>query len=205
MDGPQGTNCCENNGDIVFSTVFPKSFPTREIRMCIPICGTLHRTLRITPVQSDEAVKNGISLLLLGLVSFLGARLVGHHAPSLGFRSLMVRVQMKSRQHVENQLLFASEGGMSVEAEEGIWVMPPLRAVCIPALTPHSVSMSGRVSMQTLYFSPRLCRFLPRRCLIINIFPLLRGYPSRLQVHEIASTGGCRATPYPACLCDQIR
>jgi AraC-like DNA-binding protein len=34
--------------------------------------------------------------------------------------------------------------------------------------------MSGRVLMRTLYFSPRLCRTLPRRCLVINICSLLR-------------------------------
>ena len=54
---PQGTTSHETKGDIVFSTVFPKSFPTREIRMCIPICGTLRRT---TPVQPDAAGVNGI-------------------------------------------------------------------------------------------------------------------------------------------------
>lgn len=41
---PQGTTGYENKGDMVFSTVFPKPFPTREIRMCIPICCTLRRT-----------------------------------------------------------------------------------------------------------------------------------------------------------------
>jgi AraC-like DNA-binding protein len=80
----------------------------------------------------------------------------------------------RQHSHVEDQLLFASEGAMSVETKEGIWVVPPLRAIWIPALTPHSAIMSGRVSMRTLYFSPRLCRFLPRRCLVINIVPLLR-------------------------------
>jgi AraC-like DNA-binding protein len=81
---------------------------------------------------------------------------------------------IRQHSHVEDQLLFASEGVMSVETKEGIWVVPPLRAVWIPALTSHSVVMSGRVSMRTLYFSPGLCRSLPRRCLVINIFPLLR-------------------------------
>src|SRR5271156_6718783 len=72
---------------------------------------------------------------------------------------------IRQHSHVEDQLLFASEGVMSVETKEGIWVVPPLRAVWIPALTSHSVVMSGRVSMRTLYFSPGLCRSLPRRCL----------------------------------------
>jgi AraC-like DNA-binding protein len=76
--------------------------------------------------------------------------------------------------HVEDQLLFASEGVMTVETDEGIWVVPPLRAVWIPAETSHGVAMSGSVSMRTLYLSPKLCLSLPRRCLVINISSLLR-------------------------------
>jgi hypothetical protein len=34
---PQGTTRHETKGDIVFSTVFPKSFPKRNLRMCIPV------------------------------------------------------------------------------------------------------------------------------------------------------------------------
>jgi AraC-like DNA-binding protein/quercetin dioxygenase-like cupin family protein len=76
--------------------------------------------------------------------------------------------------HVEDQLLFASEGVMTVETSEGVWVVPPMRAVWIPAETQHAVSMSGHVSMRTLYCSPGLCTSLPRRCLVINISSLLR-------------------------------
>jgi len=76
--------------------------------------------------------------------------------------------------HIEDQLLFASEGVMTVETSEGTWVVPPLRAVWIPAETEHGVAMSGRVSMRTLYLLPGLCRTLPRRCQVINICALLR-------------------------------
>jgi AraC-like DNA-binding protein len=81
---------------------------------------------------------------------------------------------IRRHSHLEDQLLFASEGVMTVETSEGVWIVPPLRAVWIPAETAHGVGMSGRVSMRTIYFSPRLCRTLPRRCLVINISSLLR-------------------------------
>ena len=81
---------------------------------------------------------------------------------------------IKQHSHLEDQLLFASEGAMTVETAEAIWIVPPLRAVWIPAKTRHGVAMSGRVSMRTLYFSPKLRRTLPRRCLVINISSLLR-------------------------------
>jgi AraC-like DNA-binding protein len=76
--------------------------------------------------------------------------------------------------HDEDQLLFAAEGVMTVDTSQGIWVVPPLRAVWIPAETVHGVTMSGRVSMRTLYFQPTLCKSLPRRCLVINISCLLK-------------------------------
>jgi AraC-like DNA-binding protein len=76
--------------------------------------------------------------------------------------------------HPEDQLIFASRGVMIVSARQGIWVVPPLRAVWIPAGTPHSVEMCGQVSMRTLYFHPGMVRALPQRCFVMNISALLR-------------------------------
>jgi AraC-like DNA-binding protein len=81
---------------------------------------------------------------------------------------------IRQHSHHEDQVLFASEGVMTVDTLEGVWVVPPLRAVWIPAETIHGVRMSGRVAMRTLYSRPELCRSLPRKCLVINISSLLR-------------------------------
>src|SRR5260370_11770208 len=76
--------------------------------------------------------------------------------------------------HPEDQLLFASKGVMTLHTKQGVWVVPPLRAVWIPANTPHSVAMSGQVSMRTLYFLPKLCRTLPAKCFVMNVSALLK-------------------------------
>jgi AraC-like DNA-binding protein len=76
--------------------------------------------------------------------------------------------------HPEDQLLFASSGVMTLHTKQGVWVVPPLRAVWIPADTPHSVAMSGPVSMRTLYFLPKLCRKLRGKCFVMNVSALLR-------------------------------
>ena len=76
--------------------------------------------------------------------------------------------------HPEDQLLFASKGVMTLHTKQGVWVVPPLRAVWIPANTPHSVVMSGQVSMRTLYFLPKLCRAFRGKCLVMNVSSLLR-------------------------------
>jgi AraC-like DNA-binding protein len=76
--------------------------------------------------------------------------------------------------HPEDQLLFASSGVMTLSTKHGVWVVPPMRAMWIPADTPHSVAMSGPVSMRTLYFLPRLCRALRGKCFVMNVSALLR-------------------------------
>src|SRR6266704_1764063 len=76
--------------------------------------------------------------------------------------------------HPEDQLLFASSGVMTLRTKQGVWVVPPLRAVWIPANTPHSVEMSGPVSMRTLYFLPKLCRKFSEKCFVMNVSALLR-------------------------------
>src|SRR5215470_14676912 len=76
--------------------------------------------------------------------------------------------------HPEHQLVYASTGVMTIYTNQGVWVVPPMRAVWIPATTAHRISMSGRVSMRTLYFLPALRRRLPSKCLVMNVSPLLR-------------------------------
>jgi AraC-like DNA-binding protein len=76
--------------------------------------------------------------------------------------------------HPEDQLLFASEGVMTLRTKQGVWVVPPMRAVWIPAETFHSVATSGRVSMRTLYLQPKLGRSLPQKCFVMNVTSLLR-------------------------------
>jgi AraC-like DNA-binding protein len=76
--------------------------------------------------------------------------------------------------HDTDQLVFASNGVMTIRTEEGLWIVPPQRAVWIPSRTVHSITMSGSVSMRTLYFAPRYVRHLPRLCCVLNINALLK-------------------------------
>jgi AraC-like DNA-binding protein len=81
---------------------------------------------------------------------------------------------IREHSHPEDQLLFASTGVMTLQTRQGVWVVPPMRAIWIPADTPHSVSMSGPVSMRTLYFLPKLCRTLPAKCFVMHVSAFLR-------------------------------
>jgi AraC-like DNA-binding protein len=76
--------------------------------------------------------------------------------------------------HDRDQLVYASRGVMTVQTGNGTWVVPPDRAVWIPASVPHSILMSGQVAMRTLYLRARLAPALPRDCCVVNVSPLLK-------------------------------
>jgi AraC-like DNA-binding protein len=76
--------------------------------------------------------------------------------------------------HDRDQLVFASRGVMTVRTSRGSWVVPALRAVWIPEKMPHSIVMSGKVAMRTLYLRPRLAASLPRECCVVRVPALLK-------------------------------
>lgn len=112
---------------------------------------------------------------------------------------------LENHSHDWAQLVYASEGVMSVQTEEGTWVVPSHRAVWIPAGICHSIAMSGWVSMRTLYIFPKLVGALPRRCCVVAVAPLLR----HLILHIIAQGSLRREVPehrrMVAFLLDQLR
>jgi AraC-like DNA-binding protein/mannose-6-phosphate isomerase-like protein (cupin superfamily) len=76
--------------------------------------------------------------------------------------------------HNRDQVVYASQGVLTVWTTQGTWVVPAPRAVWIPARTPHEVHMSGRVSLRTLYLTPGIARDLPRNCCVLNVSAFLR-------------------------------
>ena len=76
--------------------------------------------------------------------------------------------------HDRDQLVYASHGVMTVRTRNGMWVVPPHRAVWIPSEIPHKITMSGLVAMRTLYLKPCLAKDLPRDCCVINVSTLLK-------------------------------
>ncbi len=76
--------------------------------------------------------------------------------------------------HARSQLAYASAGIMTVETEQGMWVVPPQRAVWIPSGVRHDVTSSGQLAMRSVYIEPDTVSWLPATCCVINITPLLR-------------------------------
>lgn len=76
--------------------------------------------------------------------------------------------------HDADQLVFACRGVMTVHTTAATWIVPTQRAVWIPARTVHGITMTGTVSLRTLYLKPKLAPRLPRSCCVLNVAPLLR-------------------------------
>jgi len=57
--------------------------------------------------------------------------------------------------HREAQLVFAAEGLMQVETPKGRWLVPPDRAVWVPARLGHAIDVLADIEMRSIYFQPR--------------------------------------------------
>jgi AraC-like DNA-binding protein len=76
-------------------------------------------------------------------------------------------------QHDSAQLIHAAKGVMTVITEDGLWVVPPQRAVWVPAFTTHSIRMTGRVEIRTIYLDPSLRPIDSEACCVVRVSPLL--------------------------------
>jgi AraC-like DNA-binding protein len=99
-----------------------------------------------------------------------GVHLVAHH-----YRR---GVRLDPHMHRESQLVYAAEGTMQVTTPKGRWLVPPDRAVWVPALLEHSIDVLADIQMRTLYFElPWLRRNARGNSLgaefVVRISPLL--------------------------------
>lgn len=76
--------------------------------------------------------------------------------------------------HRRSQLLYAAAGIMIVGTEAGRWIVPPERAVWVPAGMQHEVKPLIHVSTRSLYVDPAVDPALPADCRVVAISPLMR-------------------------------
>jgi len=76
--------------------------------------------------------------------------------------------------HPRDQLIYAVSGLMRVRTAHEAWIVPPDRAVHVPARTTHAIVMRGNVEMRTLYVTRGAAAGLPSRPTVIAVSTLLR-------------------------------
>ena len=67
-------------------------------------------------------------------------------------RSYRKGVRLDTHMHREAQLVYAAKGTMQVTTPKGRWLVPPDRAVWVPALFEHAIDVLADIQMRTLYF-----------------------------------------------------
>ncbi|HEY5759174.1 MAG TPA: helix-turn-helix transcriptional regulator [Steroidobacter sp.] len=110
-------------------------------------------------------------------------------------------------QHERAQLIHASSGIMRVDTPNGIWVVPPMRAIWVPPQVPHEIRANSTVKMRTLFFCSDVrsglpeafnrrtaqtghpCNHPPAQCCVIEVTPLLRELILRMVALSEAEPG----------------
>ncbi len=104
-------------------------------------------------------------------------------------------------QHLEHQLVYASRGLLCVDTETSRWVVPPLRALWVPADTPHTVIARADSTMSTLYLDPSVTVDELIEVAVISVSPLLRELIT--HIHQTPPTGAA-LTRLEAVIIDQL-
>lgn len=81
---------------------------------------------------------------------------------------------IKPHWHRRAQFAFAVEGTMRVRTARRLWIVPPSRALWIPAHTVHEIHMYGTVKMHSLYVDAGAAAGMPPAPVVLGVTPLLR-------------------------------
>lgn len=101
-------------------------------------------------------------------------------------------VRLDAHMHREAQLVYAAQGTMQVTTPKGRWLVPPDRAVWVPARLEHAIDVLADIEMRTLYFETAwLTREVRRHNLdaefVVRVSPLL--HQAILALFEAGSDG----------------
>lgn len=97
--------------------------------------------------------------------------------------------KIAAHHHPRDQLIFAVSGVMRIETAEDTWVVPPDRALLMPAGIDHSIEVHGDLEMRTLYITPSA----PAKIKVLTVGHLLRELISALACAPMDYTGNRRA------------
>jgi len=83
-------------------------------------------------------------------------------------------VTLSEHRHRWGQLVFGASGVMRVMTENAVWLIPPTRAIWLPADLSHTIVMQGEVALRTLYIDSPRAAPLPDEPHVLEVAPLLR-------------------------------
>jgi len=103
--------------------------------------------------------------------------------------------------HPRDQLIYAVSGVMRVGTSDNAWVVPPDRALLMPAGVEHRVDVRGDVEMRTLYMVPSGARDIK----VLAVSPLLRELIAALAREPMDYSGNRRAEQIAALIATELQ
>lgn len=76
--------------------------------------------------------------------------------------------------HPKAQLVYAISGMMRVETAEASFLLPPTKALFLPADVAHSICMEGEVAMREVFIDRRLADAIPSAPRVVTVGSLMR-------------------------------
>jgi AraC-like DNA-binding protein len=95
----------------------------------------------------------------------MGAALVGRFALDRGIR-------YRTHTHPTHQLAWARSGVVTVRVADTTWVLPPSRALFLPAGVPHTTAGASVADMISLYLRPARCPTLWQEPTVLAATPM---------------------------------
>jgi AraC-like DNA-binding protein len=95
--------------------------------------------------------------------------------------------------HEDHQLAWASSGVLTVRSGDEAWVLPPTRALWIPAGVRHETLSGGVATMRTAYVRPTSCSIEWTVCTPVEVSPLVAELLSHLENSDLETSGRSHA------------
>jgi AraC-like DNA-binding protein len=103
--------------------------------------------------------------------------------PVVGLSERYAAGTVRAHRHQRGQLMYAVRGALTVLTDLGSWVLPPHRALWIPAGLAHGLKVGTSAELRTLYFAPKTRPVSAwRSCQVVEVSPLVR----ELILHVVA-------------------
>jgi AraC-like DNA-binding protein len=95
--------------------------------------------------------------------------------------------------HEDHQLAWAASGVLTVRSGVEAWVLPPTRALWIPAGVRHETLSEGVATMRTAYVRPSSCSIAWSTCTPIEVSPLVAELLGHLEDDDLVSSSRTHA------------
>lgn len=105
--------------------------------------------------------------------------------------------------HDRSQLCYAASGVMSFTTDVASFILPPKRAIWLPAGMRHQLACRGPVTFKTLYIDPALDK-QPQRCRVFEVSPLTQALIQEVTTFRHAYDVDGREGRIVAMLLDEI-